>query len=117
MIFTRNLQQTRKRSGITLNAMPYLLRNVLINEQNGNVLALRGEAVKRGLDGVVVRLGVHDEEVLLRVGRWRYVLYGGREISRVRKVGGGEEVEGSGGGRTPTPARSMPVTVSCWVGG
>jgi hypothetical protein len=47
---------------------------MLVDEQDGNVLALRGEAVKGGLDGSVVCLCVDDEEVLLRVGWRRYVL-------------------------------------------
>ena len=47
---------------------------VLVDQQDSNVLALRGEAVKGRLDGAVLRLGVHDEEVLLRVWRLGYVL-------------------------------------------
>jgi hypothetical protein len=77
--------------------------HMLVDEQDGNVLALGGEAVKGGLDGSVVRLCVDDEEVLLRVGRRRYVL-------------GGVSVSGSVAacqGLTPTPASNMPVTVSC----
>jgi len=42
---------------------------VLVDEQNGNVLALVGELLEGGLDGRVVGFGVHDEEVLLAVGR------------------------------------------------
>ena len=41
---------------------------VLIDEDDANVLALRREAIKRSLDGRVVRLGVDHQEVLLRFG-------------------------------------------------
>jgi hypothetical protein len=43
--------------------------HVLVDEQDGNVLALVGELVEGGLDGCVVGFGVDDEEVLLAVGR------------------------------------------------
>ncbi|KAF2637531.1 hypothetical protein P280DRAFT_482964 [Massarina eburnea CBS 473.64] len=42
---------------------------MLVYEQNRNVLALGHETVEGGLDVCVLRLGVYDEEVLLRV--WR----------------------------------------------
>ena len=38
---------------------------VLVDEENGNVLALLGEAVKGLLDGVCLGLVVDDEVVLL----------------------------------------------------
>jgi len=53
MILTRYLEQTRKRSGVALDAMPYLLGNVLVDEQDGDVLALGGERVEGGFDGGV----------------------------------------------------------------
>jgi hypothetical protein len=56
-----------------LPAQPYSTY-VLVDQQDSNILALRGEAVKGRLDGAVLRLGVHDEEVLLRVRRLGYVL-------------------------------------------
>jgi len=43
--------------------------HVLVDEDNGNVLALLGESVKGTFDRGVLRLGIDDEEVLLRV--WR----------------------------------------------
>jgi hypothetical protein len=83
---------------------------MLVDEQDGNVLALRGEAVKGGLDGSVVRLCVDDEEVLLRVGRRRYVL-GGVSVSVPVLAAAWPCL--STAALTPTPASSMPVTVSC----
>lgn len=41
---------------------------MLVDEQNGNVLALRGVVVKRLFDHARLGLGVDDEEVLLAVG-------------------------------------------------
>ena len=91
MVLTRDLQQRRKRSRIRLDAMPYLLRNMLVYKQNRNVLALRGEAIESCLDGRGVGLGVYDKEVFLRVRGGGDVL-----VVRVRRVrceggvGGGE---------------------------
>jgi hypothetical protein len=82
--------------------------HMLVDEQDGNVLALRGEAVEGGLDGSVVRLCVDDEEVLLRVGRRRYVLGG---VSVSVSIAAWPCI--SAAALTPTPASSMPVTVSC----
>jgi hypothetical protein len=42
---------------------------MLVYEQDGNVLALGGEAIKSSLDVAVLGFGVDDKEVLLRV--WR----------------------------------------------
>lgn len=74
MILARNLEQRRERSGVGLDAVPYLLGNVLVDKEDGDVLALRGEAVEGGLDGRSGRLGIDDEEVLLAGGRLRDVL-------------------------------------------
>jgi hypothetical protein len=41
---------------------------MLVYEQDGNILALGGEAIKGSLDVAVLGFGVDDEEVLLRVG-------------------------------------------------
>lgn len=49
---------------------------MLINQQNPNILPLRCEALERSLDISRLRLGVYDEEVLLRVGRGGDVLWG-----------------------------------------
>ena len=49
---------------------------VLVDEDNGNVLAFLGEAVKGLLDGVGLGLVVNDEVVLLRVWSVGNVLYG-----------------------------------------
>lgn len=43
--------------------------HMLIDEENGNVLPLFRELVKGALDCAVLRFGIHDEIVLLRVGR------------------------------------------------
>lgn len=67
MVLGRNLQQTRESRRVALDAMSYLFRNVLVDKQNGDVLALGGELVECGFDGRVLRLCVHDEEVLLCV--------------------------------------------------
>lgn len=47
---------------------------VLVDEDNGNVLAFLGEAVKGLLDGVGLGLVVNDEVVLLRIWRVGNVL-------------------------------------------
>lgn len=47
---------------------------MLVDEQNGNVLALGGEAIEGGLDGRRLGLCVDDEKVLLAVGRLGDVL-------------------------------------------
>jgi len=47
---------------------------MLVYQDDANIFAVRGEPIKGGLDRRVVRLAVHDEEVLLRVRRRRYVL-------------------------------------------
>lgn len=49
---------------------------MLVDEYNGNILPLLCEAVKRALNGRVVRLAVYDEEVLLRVRGRGDVLFG-----------------------------------------
>jgi hypothetical protein len=46
----------------------------LVDEDNGNVLALLGEAVKGLLDGVGLGLVVYDEVVLLSIRRVGNVL-------------------------------------------
>lgn len=47
---------------------------MLVDEENGNVLALLGEAVEGLLDGVCFGLVVYDEVVLLSVRRVGNVL-------------------------------------------
>jgi hypothetical protein len=47
---------------------------VLVYEQDGDVLALGGEAIEGSLDGAVVGFGVDDKEVLLRVWGLRNML-------------------------------------------
>jgi hypothetical protein len=69
MILARNLEQTRKRRRVCLHAMSYFLRNVLVDQQDGYVLALSRELVECGLDGACFGLGVYDEEVLRGFGR------------------------------------------------
>lgn len=47
---------------------------MLVDKQNGNVLALAGELVKGSFDGRGFRLGIDDQEVLLAVRRLGYML-------------------------------------------
>lgn len=49
--------------------MSYPLRDVLVDQEDSNVLAVVGEVVEGSLDGRVLGLGVDDEEVLLAI--WR----------------------------------------------
>lgn len=57
---------------------------MLVDENNGNVLAFLGEAVKGLLDGVSLGLVVNDEVVLLGIRRVGNVLYSEvRGLSRV----------------------------------
>jgi hypothetical protein len=74
MVLGRYLQQRGKGSRVRLDAMSYLLGNVLVDEQNGDILALLGELVKSRFDGRVLSLCVDDEEVFLAVWRLRDVL-------------------------------------------
>ncbi len=48
---------------------------VLVDKQNRNILPLACEAVECLLDGFVLCLGVHDEEILLCIRRLRNVLF------------------------------------------
>ena len=75
MVFGRDLEQRRESGCVRLDAMSYLVRNVLVDQQNRNVLALLRELVEGSLDGRVLGLRVDDEEVLLAVWRLRDVLY------------------------------------------
>lgn len=54
---------------------------MLVDQDDADVLALRGEALEGGLDGRRLRLVIDDQEVLLRVGRVRDVLDRAREAS------------------------------------
>lgn len=74
MILGRYLQQRRESSRVRLDAVSYLLGDVLVDKQNGNVLALLGELVEGSLDSRVFGLGIDDEEVLLAVWRLGDVL-------------------------------------------
>jgi hypothetical protein len=67
MILGRYLQQRRERRRVALNPVSYLIGDVLVDKQNSNVLALGGKFVECRFDGRVLRLCVHDEEVLLSV--------------------------------------------------
>lgn len=79
---------------------------MLVYEQNRNVLALGNEAVESSLNIRVLCLGIYDEEVLLCVRRLGDMLH---RLSvfyfQVCSVAGGHD-------HTPTPASSIPVTVS-----
>ena len=75
---------------------------MLIYEQDGNILALLSEALKGSFNVGCLCLGVYDEEVLLRVWGLRDVL---RHVLATSHPFNLREP-------TPTPARSMPVTVS-----
>jgi hypothetical protein len=48
---------------------------VLVDEDNGNILAFLGEAVKGLLDGVSLGFVVYDEVVLLSIRRVGNMLY------------------------------------------
>jgi hypothetical protein len=74
VVFGRYLEERWESSRVCLDAMSYLLGDVLIDEQDGDILALLGELVERGFDGCVLRLCVHNEEVLLGVWGLRDVL-------------------------------------------
>lgn len=109
MVLTRNLQQAGKRLRILIHPPPNFLRDVLVDQQDGDILSFGCEIVESGFDGGRVGFGVGDQEVALGVGGVCYVL------CRVSEEGG-QGVEGGRqgeGGRTPTPASRMPVTVSC----
>ena len=91
MVFTGDLQHRRKRSRIRLYLLPDPLSNMLIDQENSNILASRGEFVKGLSDGGIGGAGVDNEEVLLGIRGRRGVggegFFGGR-------VGGGGDVLG-----------------------
>lgn len=77
---------------------------MLVDQDDANVLSLLGEAVEGRLDSGVVRLGVNNEEVLLRIGASGDMLrtkldphFDNFQIGEIL---------------TPMPARSSPVTES-----
>jgi hypothetical protein len=74
VIFRRDLQQRRESRRVRLDAVSYLLGDVLVNEQDGDIFALGGELVECGFDGCVLGLRVHDQEILLAVWRLRDML-------------------------------------------
>lgn len=74
MLFRRYLQQGRESCRVRLDAVSYLLGDVLVDKQYGNILALLGELVECGLDSCCLGLCVDDEEVLLAVWGLRDVL-------------------------------------------
>ena len=53
MVFTRYLQNGRKRARVRLHPIPDPLRYMLIDQQNGDVLAARSKGVKGLGDGGV----------------------------------------------------------------
>lgn len=82
---------------------------VLVDQENRDILALSGEAVECCLNGAVFCLCVHNEEVLLRVRGLCHVL---EVISLIARLLSPPYQE-LNSALTPTPASSMPVTVSC----
>lgn len=74
---------------------------VLVYQDNANVLALN-EPVESGLDGGIIGLAVHHQEVLLRVWAGRHML----SKCQIRFPSCRPEK------LTPMPARSKPVTES-----
>lgn len=87
---------------------------MLVNEDDGNVLALC-KAVKGGLDGGRLSLVVDNEEVPLLVGRSGDVLFPKERQSRVSSLVQRQRILAKkrvGTGRTPMPASSKPVTES-----
>lgn len=103
VILGRNLKQRGEGGGVALNTVSYPLGNLalvslllnptlqshdaatcsqtasdstymLVNKQNGNVLALVGEAIEGGFDGRRFGLAVHNQKVLLAVWRLGNVL-------------------------------------------
>lgn len=94
---------------------------MLVDQQDRNVLPLAGEAVEGGFDGAVFGLCIDDEEVLLCVWGLRHVLLSSvvcsRESQFLWRMSPMHSWQGlplrSRWRLTPTPARSMPVTVSC----
>ena len=78
---------------------------MLVYEQDSNILALLGEAIECSLDIGGLGLCVDDQEVLLRVRGLCHVLCILLVVVACRCTRG--EL-------TPTPASSMPVTVS-WM--
>lgn len=93
VVLGRDLKQRGESGCVRLDAMSYLLGNLqshvstsspsaafdktymLVDQEDSDVLALRGEAVECRLDGTVLCFGVYNKEVLLGVRRLRHVLY------------------------------------------
>jgi hypothetical protein len=68
MVLRRDLEQRRESRGVSLHAMSYLFRNVLVDQQDCDILALRGELVESRFDCAGLGLGVDDKEVLTGLG-------------------------------------------------
>lgn len=49
---------------------------MLVDEDNPNIFSFLGEPFESGLDGCVIGLVVHNQEILLCIGASRYVLFG-----------------------------------------
>ncbi len=86
MVFAWDFEDGGERSGICVDSMSYPISNLvefskrklpasermtdmLVDQNYPDIFPLCGKALKGRFDGGIVRLGVHDEEVLLRV--WR----------------------------------------------
>lgn len=92
MIFARNLQHSRESSSIRLHSITNPLSDMLINQQNSNILAARGELVECPFDRGVCCAGIDDEEVLFgRRGGFGFicVVAAAERICRVGGIVGG----------------------------
>ncbi len=82
---------------------------MLVDQDNANVLALRGEPIKGRLDGRALRLVVHHQEVLGGVCARGHML---TELGSVHERQYQERARES---HTPIPASSSPVTESYYT--
>lgn len=104
------LEQRGESSRVCLDTVSYPLCNVLVDKQDSDILALGSEVIECRFDSSILRLCVDDEEVLLVVRRLGYVLDSQINFSVPFRL---SQLRSTAIIRTPTPARSMPVTVSC----
>jgi hypothetical protein len=73
VVFTGDLEEGGEGGGVAIDPVSYSIGDMLVDQNNANVLALRREAVEGGLDGGIVGVGAHHQKVLLRIGRRRDV--------------------------------------------
>ena len=75
MVLTGNLQETGERLVIRIHLPSDFIRNVLVDQNDGDIFPFACKRFEGGLDGVRFGLRVYDQVVLLAVWRVGDVAY------------------------------------------